>query len=94
MPGFARLRGVMPRSRLTKYPSSVRLAAGGRLNSGKNSKHPLFEPCDRYRADPDLALDPGAERSCVDCREQYRENVCPEFRQRLLDMAGEEGLRL
>ena len=43
----------------------------------------LFRPCSSYERDLEMST-PESVPSCVHCREQYQENVCPVFRRRLL----------
>jgi hypothetical protein len=50
----------------------------------------LFRPCSSYAVEPDCMPGPcgTVTPSCVTCREQYQENVCPVFRRRFLQALG------
>lgn len=51
----------------------------------------LFDACERYELELCLAGSSYAEEpSCVSCRHQYEERVCPEFQRRILSLADKE----
>ena len=47
--------------------------------------HLLFAPCPGFLPESGLS-----RRDCSECRRNYAEHVCPDFRERFLRMLGQE----